>query len=64
MRLSGGRIREVRHAMLILLGFSVITSVVALLIIVFSGKSAPSPYAPVPVIGREFEDVNWPPIHP
>jgi len=63
MRLSGGRIRDVRSASYVLIGFVALAIIVSLLLF-FSGGGTTVKHVPVPVIGREFEDVNWPPIAP
>lgn len=64
MRLLGGRIRERKQVNLVLLGFCALVTVVSVLLIVLGNPHVRSSYAPVPVIDRELEDINWPPANP
>jgi len=61
IKYSGGLVKDKKQADYVLLGFVVVVIIISLFLF-FGGGKTKSDYTPVPVTGREFEDVNWPPI--
>ena len=62
MRFSGSRATDTRQAAKILFIAACAAFILSVLVLFIGRKgSVHLPYAPVPVQGREFEDVNWPP---
>lgn len=51
MRLSGGRIREVREATYVLLGGAIVMAVVAIIVLIVTFSSSPTPALRIPPAG-------------
>lgn len=61
MKYSGGLVKDEKQASYVLIGFAAVVVIVTSSLI-FGGDGTTVKYTPVPITGREFEDVNWPPI--
>lgn len=62
MRFSGGLIANARQAMYVMFVFATILFAISIILVLLAGRTeSNSRFPPVPVTGRELEDVNWPP---